>query len=73
MTHRTVNSICQVHTGQLGVAAKIHFPNLLLSGFLGGRGANPGLAGLTVKGCTGQSEDPKTETLTFFLLFFESF
>jgi hypothetical protein len=36
-----------------GVAAKIHFLNSLLSGFLEGRGAAPGLVGPTVRGRTG--------------------
>jgi hypothetical protein len=72
MAHRTVNSTCPVHTGQSGVVAKIHFPNSLLSGSLGGRGAAPGLVGPTVRGRTGQSsahrlsDAPKTETLTYF-------
>jgi hypothetical protein len=66
MAHRTVNSTCLVHTGQSGVAAKIPLLNLLLSSFLGGRGAALGLAGPTVRGGTGQSGAPKTETLTSF-------
>jgi hypothetical protein len=49
-----------------GVAAIIPFLNLLLSSFLGGRGAAPGLAGPIVRGCTGQFGAPKTETLTSF-------
>ena len=63
MVHRTVNSGCPVHAGQSGETAKIHFLTLLLSGFLGGRGAAPGLAGPTIRGRTGQSGAPKTENL----------
>jgi hypothetical protein len=72
MAHQIVNSTCPVHTGQSGEAAKFPFLNLLLSCFLGGRGAALGLTGPTVRWCTGQSGAPKTETLTFFLLFFET-
>jgi hypothetical protein len=50
MAHQTVNSTCPVHTGQSGVATKIPFLNSLLSGFLGGRGAAPGLTGPTIRG-----------------------
>jgi hypothetical protein len=55
-----------VHTGQSGVAVKIHFLNSLLSSFLGGKGTAQGLAGLTIRGRTGPSGAPKTETLTSF-------
>jgi hypothetical protein len=51
------------------VTAKIQLPNSLLSG---AEVLPPGLAGPTVRGArdspvhTGQSDDPKTETLTSF-------
>jgi hypothetical protein len=48
-----VNSSCPVHTGQSSVAAKIHSPNSMLSGFLGGEALPPGLTGPTVRGRTG--------------------
>jgi hypothetical protein len=65
MAYRTVNSHCPVHTGQSGVPAKIPFLNSLLSGFCGGEKLFPGQTDPTVRGRTGQSGAPKTETLIF--------
>jgi hypothetical protein len=39
---------------QSDVAAKIQLMNSLLSGFSGAKALPPGLAGPTVRGCTGQ-------------------
>jgi hypothetical protein len=65
-----MNSGCPVHTGQFGVAAKIQLMNSLLLGFLGAEALPLGLAGPTIRGCTGQSGAPKTTTLFSFSLGF---
>jgi hypothetical protein len=49
-----------VHTEKSGVAAKIPYPNSLLSGFLGAEALPPRLAGSTVRGRTGQSGAHRT-------------
>jgi hypothetical protein len=52
------------------VAAKIQLVNSLLSGLSGAEALPPGLAGPTVRGCTGESGAPKTATLFSFPLVF---
>jgi hypothetical protein len=65
MARRTVNSCCLVHTGQSGVPAKIPILNSLLSGFPGREAPPSGQTSPTVRGRTGQSGAPKTETLIY--------
>jgi hypothetical protein len=68
MAHRTVNSDRPVHIEQSGVPVKIPIRNSLLSGFCGGRSSSPGQTGPPVRGHTGQSGAPKTETLILISL-----